>query len=80
MCCRQDNDDDHPQGELLEIIHYDYICYVNTEPLSPWLAYRTDGQRASSETWIEEAKSKMGLTHLKTDHFLANAALFQYPA
>ena len=80
MCCRQDNDDDHPQGELLEIIHYDYICYVNTEPLSPWLAYRTDGQRATSETWIEEAKSQMGLTHLKTDHFLANAALFQYSA
>ena len=27
--------------------------------------------------WIEEAKSQLGLAHLKTDSFLANAALFQ---
>ena len=57
--CLQDNDDDHPQGELLEITRYDYFCYVTTEPLSPWLAHRTYGQRATSETWIEEAKSQM---------------------
>ena len=36
-----------------------------------------EGQRATAETWIEEAKNQMGLAHLKTDQFLANAALFQ---
>ena len=39
--------------------------------------HKTYGKRATSETWIEEAKSQQGLAHLKTDHFLANAALFQ---
>jgi hypothetical protein len=75
--CPQARDADHPQGELLELECYDCFCYVSTEPLSPWLAHRTYGQRATSETWIEEAKSQMGLAHLKTVHFLANAALFQ---
>ena len=70
-------DQDHPQGELLERVEYEYFCYVTTEPLSPWQAHRAYGERATSETWIEEAKSQMGLAHLKTDHFLANAALFQ---
>lgn len=68
---------DHPQGELLELEHYEYFCYVTSEPLSPWQAHRTYGERATSETWIEEAKTQMGLAHLKTEHFLANAALFQ---
>jgi len=31
--------------------------------------------RANFETWILEAKHQMGLAHLKTDHFLANAVL-----
>ena len=75
--CPQARDADHPQGELRELECYDCFCYVSTEPLSPWLAHRTYGQRATSETWIEEAKSQMGLAHLKTVHFLANAALFQ---
>ncbi len=75
--CRKDATGDHRQGELLEIEHYEYFCYVTTEPLSPWQAHRTYGERATSETWIEEAKNQMGLAHLKTHHFLANAALFQ---
>jgi hypothetical protein len=75
--CRIECADDHPQGELLALEHYESFCYVTTEPLSPWQAHRTYGERATSETWIEEAKSQMGLAHLKTDHFLANAALFQ---
>jgi len=33
--CRKDPAEDSPQGELLEIAHYDYLCYVTTEPLSP---------------------------------------------
>lgn len=68
---------DHPQEELLELAHYDYFCYVTTEPLSPWQAHRQYGERATSETWIEEAKSQIGMAHIKTDDFLANAALFQ---
>jgi len=44
---------------------------------APGQAHRAYGARATSETWIEEAKGQMGLAHVKTDHFLANAALFQ---
>jgi hypothetical protein len=69
--------EDRPQGDLIEREAYDSFCYVTTEPLSPWQAHRAYGARATSETWIEEAKGQMGLAHLKTRHFLANAALFQ---
>jgi hypothetical protein len=68
---------DHPQEELLELEDYDYFCYVTTEPLTPWQAHRNYGERATSETWIEEAKTQIGMAHIKTDDFLANAALFQ---
>jgi len=68
---------DHPQGELLTPEAYDFFCYTTSEPLSPWQAHRAYGQRATSETWIEEAKGQMALAHLKTDDFLANAVLFQ---
>jgi hypothetical protein len=73
----RENAADAPQTELLPVARYEAFCYVTSEPLSPWPAHRTYGQRATSETWIEEAKNQMGLAHLKTDHFLANAALFQ---
>ena len=67
-----------PQTALLPVAPpYDTFCYVSSEPLSPWQAHRTYGQRATAETWIEEAKNPMGLAHLKTAQFLANAALFQ---
>lgn len=56
---------------------YVYFCYVTSEPFTPWQAHRSYGERATCETWIEEAKSQLGLAHLKTDTFLANAALFQ---
>jgi hypothetical protein len=65
------------QGELLALEHWEYFCYVTSEPLSPWQAHREYGQRATSETWIEEAKNHLGLAHVKTDTFLANAVLFQ---
>lgn len=55
---------------------YDYFCYVTTEKLSPWQAHKKYGERATCETWIEEGKGQMGLGHLRTDSFLANAALF----
>lgn len=51
--------------------------FDTTEPLTPWQTHRKYGERATSETWIEEGKSQMGLAQMKTDHFLANAALFQ---
>ena len=56
---------------------YVYFCYVTSEPFTPWQAHRSYGERATYETWIEEAKSQLGLAHLKTDTFLANAVLFQ---
>lgn len=71
-------EDDSTQQELIDSEPtYEYFCYVTTEPLSPWLAHKKYGERATSETWIEEAKSQMGLGHIKTQEFLANAALFQ---
>jgi hypothetical protein len=63
--------------ELGDEATYEYFCYVTTEDLTPWQAHKTYGQRATSETWIDEAKNQMGLAHIKTDTFLANAALFQ---
>ena len=66
-----------PQQELLEVQHDDYFCYVTTANDTPWATHKKQGQRATSEPWIEEAKSQLGLAHLKTDNFLANAALFQ---
>lgn len=65
------------QEELWEYREYDHFCYVTTEDLTPWQTHKTYGARATSETWIDEAKNQMALAHLKTDTFLANAALFQ---
>ena len=56
---------------------YDYFCYVVSEDFSPWQTHKKYGERATSETWIEEAKNQMALSHIKTDSFIANAALFQ---
>ncbi len=50
---------------------------MTTENATPWAVHKKYGQRATSETWIEEAKSQLGLIHSKTGSFLANAALFQ---
>ncbi len=66
-----------PQDEMLEKIEYDFFCYVTTEPLTPWQAHKCYGERATSETWIEEAKSQLGMAQIKTSEFIANAALFQ---
>ena len=66
----------NPQSELWETTEYDYFCYVTTETLTPWQAHKKYGERATCETWIEEAKSQMGLGKIRTNQFLANAALF----
>ena len=65
------------QRNLIDPVCYDFFCYVTTENYTPWQTHKTYGERATSETWIEEAKSQLGLAHMKTSDFLANAALFQ---
>lgn len=67
---------DSLQCQLFEIIEYDSFCYVTTEALTPWQAHKKYGERATCETWIEEAKGQIGMGHLRTASFLANAALF----
>lgn len=54
---------------------YDYFCYASTLDLSPWQTHKTYGQRATSETWIEEAKSQ--IRPARMHGFFANAAAFQ---
>lgn len=69
----------NPNAEsvLFEIKEYDYFAYVISEKLTPWQTHKSYGQRATCETWIEEAKNQMALAHFKTDDFWANSALFQ---
>lgn len=64
------------QPELFDINVYEYFCYVTTEKLTPWATHKKYGERATCETLIEESKSQMGMGHIKTGDFLANAALF----
>ncbi len=66
-----------PQRKLFEYKCYDYFSYVTSEDLTPWQTHKKYGKRATCETWIDEAKNQMGLAHIKTDKFVANAALFQ---
>ncbi len=77
VAVRLDTHLDPSQAHAAAADGYVYFCYVTTEPLAPWEAHLRYGQRATCETWIEEAKAQMGLGHIKTDTFLANAALFQ---
>ena len=65
------------QKEGLNEKSYDYFCYVVSESFSPFQAHKKYGERATCETWIEEARNQMALSHIKTDSFIANAALFQ---
>jgi hypothetical protein len=68
--------EESPQLDLLETAEYDYFCYVTTEALTPWQTHKKYGERATCETWIEEAKGQMGMGKIRTASFLANAALF----
>lgn len=65
------------QATLFEIKEYDYFCYVVSEIGDPWQVHKRYGQRATCETWIEEAKNQTALAHIKTDDFWANSMLFQ---
>lgn len=62
---------------LFEIKEYDYFCYVTTDNDSPWQVHKQYGQRATCETWIEEAKNQTALAHIKSQDFWASSALFQ---
>ena len=77
VAVRLDTRIDPSRAEAAAEDGYVYFCYVTSEAFAPWQAHQTYGERATCETWIEEAKNQMGLAHLKTDTFLANAALFQ---
>jgi hypothetical protein len=66
-----------PQKKLLEEKEYAWFCYVTTEDLSPMKCHKTYGERATCETWIDEAKNQMGLGSVRTADFWANSALFQ---
>ena len=65
------------QATLFEIKEYDYFCYVVSDNDDPWQVHKQYGERATSETWIEEAKNQTALAHIKTDDFWANSVLFQ---
>jgi hypothetical protein len=65
------------QKKLWQEKEYDYFCYATTEDLSPMKCHETYGKRATSETWIDEAKNQMGLASVRTEDFWANSALFQ---
>lgn len=69
--------DPNAEPTLFEMKQYDQFCYVVTDCQNPWQAHKQYGQRATCETWIEEAKNQTALAHIKTDNFLANSALFQ---
>jgi len=60
-----------------DIPTYDYFCYVTTESLSAWDTHKKYGERATCETWIEEAKNQMALSHIKSKKFWSSGALFQ---
>jgi hypothetical protein len=65
------------QISLIEMKNYDYFCYVVSDSREPWQVHKQYGQRATCETWIEEAKNQTALAHIKTSDFLANSVLFQ---
>ena len=69
--------EDGLQESLIKEPVYEYFCYVTTERLTPWQAHKTYGQRATCETWLDEAKNQMGLAHVKSHDFAASSLLFQ---
>ncbi len=69
--------DTNAPATLFELKDYDYFCYVVSDCQYPWQAHKQYWQRATCETWIEEAKNQTALAHIKTDDFWANSALFQ---
>ena len=73
----QQKPEKHGQQSLDEMPIYDYFCYVTTERLTPWQAHRKYGERATCETWLDEAKNQMGLAQSKSRDFNASSLMFQ---
>jgi hypothetical protein len=69
--------DKSPQKNLFNEPVYYYFCYVTTERLTPWQAHKTYGQRATCETWLDEAKNQMSMANVKSNDFMASSMLFQ---
>jgi hypothetical protein len=61
----------------IEIEKYDSFCCVTTERLTPCQAHKFYGERATCETWLDEAKNKMGVAHIKSGNFAASSLIFQ---
>ena len=74
---RVKENDTSPQKSLFNESVYDYFCYVTTERLTPWQTHKTYGQRATCETWLDEAKNQMSLANVKSNDFMASSMLFQ---
>ena len=68
---------DSPQKALFTDPVYDYFCYVTSERLTPWQAHKRYGERATCETWLDEAKNQMGMAHIKSRDFAASSLIFQ---
>ena len=62
---RENEIDGKDPDTLFEIKEYDYFSYVLTDELAPWQVHKQYGQRATSETWIEEAKTNLRWLILK---------------
>ena len=75
---RQECEEGQTEEFLLEVKRYSYFCYVTTdEKLSPYKVHKKYGQRATCETWIEEAKNQVAVAHIKCHNFEASSILFQ---
>ena len=74
---REKEIDSKDADTLFEMKEYDYFCYALTGEFASWQTHKQYGQRATSETWIEEAKNQSALAQIKTADFWANSALFQ---
>ncbi len=68
---------DSVQKQLITEPVYDYFCYVTTERLTPWKAHKRYGERATCETWLDEAKNQMAMAHIKSGNFVASSLIFQ---
>ena len=68
---------DSVQKQLFTEPVYDYFCYVTTERLTPWQAHKRYGERATCETWLDEAKNQMAMAHIKSGNFVASSLIFQ---
>ena len=75
--CSKKERNDNAQETLFTDPVYDYFCYVTTERLTPWQAHKRYGERATCETWLDEAKNQMGMAHIKSGDFAASSLIFQ---